>query len=71
MIRGEIRFNDEGKLKLVVYDEQMLQDMVKVMVGKDVIYKGKQIGKIIRADIIDGKILWEAEGDNAEFSQVT
>jgi hypothetical protein len=61
MIRGEVRPDPDGKLRLIIYDEVAMQDMVKSMVGMDIIKGGKVICKVSRAEIIDGKILWEAE----------
>jgi len=62
-IKGEIRPEPDGKLKMIIYDEKALNDMAKTMVGKDIIKSGVIIGKVTRAEVIDGKILWEGDAN--------
>jgi len=61
--RGEMSFRPDGSLQCIVYDEKTLQDYAQTCIGLEVIHKGKPIGRIIRADVIDGKILWESEDE--------
>jgi hypothetical protein len=63
MIRGEVRSDPDGKLRLIIYDEVAMQNMAKSMVGLDIIKEGKIFCKVSRAEVIDGKILWEAENN--------
>jgi hypothetical protein len=61
MIRGEIHIKPDGSLQCIVYDNEVLQKTAQSIIGLEVIHKGKVIGKISRADVIDGKILWETQ----------
>ena len=62
-ITGECRFGEDGKIKFIIYDEEKMNDMAKTMIGKEIIKGGCIVGKITRAEVIDGKILWEGDAN--------
>lgn len=62
-ITGECRFGEDGKIKMIIFDLEKMEDMAKTMVGKDIIKGGCIVGKVTRAEVIDGKILWDGEAD--------